>query len=332
MGFANVKPLVSVIIPVERGDRYIERAVTSVLQQKNCNYEILVIDRGSSDRTSEILATYSERLRYFRQQQGLAAALNLGITLAQGDLITFLAADEYYLPNKLVSQAAIFVRRNNIGMVDSGWQTIEADEREQLTVCPWQSIPKLDLEAWLARSALVPGTMMFRHEWLKYVGGFDEKFPGAEAWNLVLKLALKGCQAEWLKQVTVGCQHKYPAIENSLLQANSVNAVLDDFFTQPDLPLTIRSLKNSVSYRTLVELAWYLDCRGQRVETMAYLKRAWSYRSALATETVVDWIESFARHSRERKLDFDVNSLTLAAEWQQLLKWTMEITDKSGSN
>lgn len=90
MGFADVEPTISVIIPTYNCDRFIERTLESVLQQENVRFEIIVIDCGSSDRTLEILATYTQHLQHFQQQKReLAAALNHGISLAEGDLVTF---------------------------------------------------------------------------------------------------------------------------------------------------------------------------------------------------------------------------------------------------
>lgn len=138
-------------------------------------------------------------------------------------------ADDYFLPDKLASQAAIFVQRNELGMVDSGWQRIGDDERQRLEICPWESLPELNLESWLDREFITLSTMMFRREWLQYVGGFALGFRGAEAWDLVLKLALKGCRTAWLRQVTVGRQNEL-ATEESLQLAESLSAVIDRFF------------------------------------------------------------------------------------------------------
>lgn len=332
MGFANVKPIISVIIPTYNCDRFIKRTLASILQQENCRFEIIVIDCGSSDRTLEILATYSQQIQLLQQQEReLAVALNRGISQAEGDLVAFAIADDYFLPNKLASQAAIFVQRNDLGMVDSGWQRMGDDERERLEICPWERLSELNLATWLDRRFLTLSTMMFRREWLQYIGGFNPSFAGAEAWDLVLRLALKGCRSAWLQQVTVGRQNQ-TTTEETLQLASSLTAVLDNFFSQPDIPSIVKGRENPIRNRQLVWTAWYLDVRGYRAAAINYLKQAWQYRSGSAMTTIINWIESFAGFSEDWGIEFDAGSLTNADEWQQLIRWVMKNTDKTGSN
>lgn len=330
MGLGGVEPTVGVIIPTYNCDRYIAQAVESVLQQQDCSYEIIVIDDGSTDSTKEVLESYSDRIRYILQpNQGVAAARNHGIAVARADLIAFLDADDYFLPRKLALQAAIFAKRPDLGIVHSGWQRVDSQGKKILDVCPWEQVPELDLENWLRWKPVLPSAMMFRREWLQYVGGFDPRFPPAEDTNLVLKLALKGCKTAWLKQITV-CyrQHEQSAMHKGLPQARSLTTVTDDFFAQPNLPETVRLMENSVRYGTLVWIAWYLHHTGHRAETIEYLKRAWNYRSASAVKTIINWIESFAEFSRNWGVKFDVNELTNSDEWQQLIQWIIRATSK----
>ena len=106
MQLIDVEPTVSVIIPAYQSDRYIVQAIESVLNQKDCSYEIIIIDDGSTDSTEEVLAPYSDRIRYIKQEnQGVAAARNNGIALAKADLIAFLDADDYFVPGKLARQS-----------------------------------------------------------------------------------------------------------------------------------------------------------------------------------------------------------------------------------
>jgi len=330
MEFANAEPTIGVIIPAYNCDRYIVQAVESVLQQEDCTYEVIVIDDGSTDSTRAVLNPYRDRIRYIPQRnQGVAAARNHGIAVAKTDLIAFLDADDYFLPGKLARQANIFAKRPDLGIVHSGWQRVDNQGNKLLDVCPWEQIPELDLENWLRWKPVLPSAMMFRREWLQYVGGFDPRFPPAEDTNLVLKLALKGCKTAWLRQITV-CyrQHDQSAMHKGLPQARSLTAVTDDFFAQPNLPAKVRLMEHSVRYGTFVWIAWYLNYTGHRVETMEYLQKSWNYRSTSALETVINWIESFAEFSRNWGIKFDVNDLTKSDEWKQLIQWVIQVTNK----
>ena len=330
MGFANAESTISVIIPTYNCDRYIQQAIESVLQQQNCQYEVIVIDDGSTDSTSEVLQPYQGRIRYIKQQnQGVAAARNHGIAIAQADIIAFLDADDYFLPNKLARQGAIFSKRPDLGIVHSGWQRVDSFGNKLLDVRPWEKIPELTLDTWLHHKPVLPSAMMFRREWLQYVGGFDPRFPPAEDTDLVLKLALKGCKSTWLRQITV-CyrQHEQSAMHKGLPQARSLSAVIDDFFAQPNLPDRVRLAEHTVRYGTLVWIAWYLYYTGHQDEMVQYLQRAWNYRPFPAMETVINWTESFAEFSQAWGIEFDIHFLTNSLEWRQLMKWVMQINSE----
>lgn len=330
MELRNAEPTVGVIIPAYNCDRYIAQAVDSVLEQKDCQFEIIVIDDGSTDSTAEVLEQYGDRIRYIKQKnQGVAAARNHGIAIARADLIAFLDADDYFMPGKLASQAAILLNRPDVGMVHSGWQRVDAEGNKILDVCPWEQIPELDLTNWLRWKPVLPSAMMFRREWLQYVGGFDPRFPPAEDTNLVLKLALKGCKTAWLRQITVYYrQHEESAMHKGLPQARSLMAVTNDFFAQPSLPPEVQLMEQSVRYGTLIWIAWYLNYTGHKAETIEYLKQAWEYRPHTGVETIVTWVESFAEFACNWGVKFDVSDLTNSAEWQQLVQWIIQTTSK----
>ena len=317
------EPTVAVIIPAYNCDRYIVQAIESVLAQQDCKYEIIVIDDGSTDSTEQVLEPYKDRIRYIKQEnQGVAAARNHGIASARASLISFLDADDYFLPGKLARQAEILLRRSDLGIVHSGWQRVDSEGNKLLDVRPWEQAPELDLENWLRWKPVLPSAMMFRREWLQYVGGFDPRFPPAEDTNLVLKLALKGCKTAWLRQITV-CyrQHESSAMHKGLPQARSLTAVIDDFFAQPDLPPKIKLMEQSVRHGTLVWIAWYLYHTGHKPGTIKHLQRAWEYRHNSGIETLVIWVESFAEFARNWGVEFSVNDLTSSVEWQNLVKW-----------
>ena len=330
----SATPTVSVIIPAYNCDRYIVQAVESVLQQEDCLIEIVIIDDGSTDNTEAVLKPYDDRIRYVKQaNQGVAAARNHGIAIAKGDYIAFLDADDYFLPGKLSLQAEMLKKRPDWGIIHSGWQRVDHLGNKLLDVCPWEQISELDLANWLRWKPVLPSAMMFRREWLEYVGGFDARFPPAEDTHLVLKLALKGCKTAWLKQITV-CyrQHESSAMYKGLPQARSLVAVTDDFFSQPNLPPKVRLMEHSVRHGTMVWIAWYLHYTGHQKEMNQYLQQAWNYRPNSGIETLITWIESFADFARNWGVEFNASSLTNSPEWQELSKsllQTQTINSKS---
>ncbi len=104
---------VSVIIPTYNRGYMLPDALDSVLAQDFDNYELIVIDDGSTDNTLTILDGYLNRVKVYRQMnQGVSAARNHGITVSSGNLIAFLDSDDLWLPQKLAIQAAFFNANN----------------------------------------------------------------------------------------------------------------------------------------------------------------------------------------------------------------------------
>jgi glycosyltransferase involved in cell wall biosynthesis len=100
-------PLVSVIIPVYNGERYLAEAVESVLDQTYPRVEIIVVDDGSTDGTADIVRAFGDAVRYLAQPNaGQGSAMNLGITHAHGEHYAFLDADDMWEDDKLAAQVA----------------------------------------------------------------------------------------------------------------------------------------------------------------------------------------------------------------------------------
>ena len=102
MNFSPENVMASVIIPVYNSEKYIEECIESILSQTLKDFEIVVVDDGSTDRTPEILSKYSDIVTYIRQaNQGPSIARNAGIKLSRGRYLCFLDADDIYHPNRL---------------------------------------------------------------------------------------------------------------------------------------------------------------------------------------------------------------------------------------
>ncbi len=315
------RPRVSVIIPTYNCDRYIAEAVESVLSQHYQDYEVLVIDDGSTDRTGSVLAVYGDRIRIVVQEnQGVAAARNHGLKLAQGDFVAFLDADDVMLPHKLAAQVAVFdadQSNASVGMVHSGWRRVDKDGHRLMDVEPWHTTPHLDLAGWLQWKPVLPSAMMFRREWLLQADGFDPRFPPAEDTDLVLRLALMGCETRWLEEITVLYrQHDESAMHKGLPQARSLTAVIDHFFARPDIPSAIRHLEKTIRYSTDVWIAWYLYHTGHPAEMAAYLKQSLQYSPYAAIDTIIHWAESFSAFSKAWGASFNMDTLCRTPEWQ----------------
>ncbi|HXQ69951.1 MAG TPA: glycosyltransferase family A protein [Pyrinomonadaceae bacterium] len=111
-------PLVSVIIPVFNGERFLREAVQSVLDQRHSSLEIIIVDDGSTDGTATVARSLSETVRYLHQtNQGPAAARNRGIEQARGGLLAFADADDLWPSTKLELQLSYLIRDPKIDIV-----------------------------------------------------------------------------------------------------------------------------------------------------------------------------------------------------------------------
>src|SRR4028119_1041930 len=241
MSMANSTPQVSVIIPAYNGDRYIAQAVESVISQTYKNWEIIVVDDGSTDDTRRALQPYVEKIRYvYQENQGVAAARNRGIQEARGELIAFLDHDDFFLPDKLAAQVACFEAQPQLGIIHSGWRRVDWRGETLGDVEPWQKAPNLDLEEWVQWKPILLSAMMFRREWLERVGGLDTRFQQVCDLDLALRLTLMGCQSTWLHQITV-CYREHDRNESrkTPLQAQESWTVLDQFLALPQIPQPI---------------------------------------------------------------------------------------------
>ncbi|MEL6929631.1 MAG: glycosyltransferase [Cyanobacteria bacterium J06600_6] len=306
-------PLVSIVIPVYNGEKYIQTAVNSVLEQTYQNYEIIVIDDGSTDNTRQKLHPYHEQIRYvFQENSGSAAARNLGIKLAKGEFIAFLDSDDFWLmPEKLEKQVALFGDRPSLGGINTGWQIVDGEGKPIKTVQPWHKAPKLDLETWLKKKCVRTSAMIFRRQWLEKVGGFDEELRQSHDVDLILRLSLAGCETEWLREETV-CyrQHESNTTKDSLKQAKYIQAVLDKFFARTDLPKSISKQERQIRYHTLVWIAWYQYHDDNLDQMVAFLRKSLSFSPYLLVENISHWLTTFERFSAERGEKFPTDVVT----------------------
>jgi glycosyltransferase involved in cell wall biosynthesis len=119
-------PKVSVVIPTYNCSSYLKEAVDSVLNQTYRNYEVLVVDDGSSDGTRCTLEPYLDTINYiYQENRGAPAARNTGIRAATGEFIALLDADDVWLPEKLQLQMEYFESHENCSLVYTDMKTFD---------------------------------------------------------------------------------------------------------------------------------------------------------------------------------------------------------------
>jgi glycosyltransferase involved in cell wall biosynthesis len=170
-------PLVSVIIPVYNGERYLAEAVQSVLAQTYAPVEIIVVDDGSTDGTADV-AKHFAPVQYVRQaNSGVSAARNRGLELARGEFLAFLDADDLWVADKLARQTEAFTTDPQLDMVFGHVRQFYSPELDQRARSKIQC-PSEPMRGPSPSSMLIKRVAFFR------VGLFETQWRGREwpAW------------------------------------------------------------------------------------------------------------------------------------------------------
>ena len=204
------------IIPTYNRASLIGEAIQSVIQQTYRDWELVVVDDGSSDDTPHVVAAFGQRVRYLRQDNaGVCVARNAGLAAATGQYISFLDSDDLMLPHNLEILATLLDERPAVD-VAYGWgyfcrqdegrrelmdyQRVRGPIPRQIDA-PWEGtaarpggtrmeghiLPKL-----LLKDSMLLGGNLIRRAWLEAVGGFDPSINYMEHWDLYLRLSMAG--------------------------------------------------------------------------------------------------------------------------------------------
>jgi len=184
-------PQVSVIIPTYNRGWAIAEAVDSVLEQDFYDYELIVVDDGSTDNTSDILRSYGNAITaIYQSNKGVSAARNRGIEASSGELIAFLDSDDLWLPRKLSRQVAFF-KAHPDAMIN---QTEEQWIRNGVRVNPKNRHHKFSgmiFERSLELCLVSPSAVMVRRHLFEAVGLFDIHLPACEDYDMWLRVSFR---------------------------------------------------------------------------------------------------------------------------------------------
>lgn len=182
-------PLVSVIIPAYNSAAYTVETVESVLAQTYRNFEVIVVDDGSTDHTREALAPYADRIHYlYKSNGGACSARNEGIRHAKGEYIACLDCDDLWLPDKLEYSLPVLEQNPDMGFVFSLCYTIDSVGKITGEVHYTFELEQAYLGLLMQNFVMAP-TVVMRRSCLEQVGLFDESIFIPADWDLWLRLA-----------------------------------------------------------------------------------------------------------------------------------------------
>jgi len=185
-----VLPTVSVIIPTYNRWPMVGEAVESVLAQRFRNFDLIVVDDGSTDGTANELVKYESRVRVISQpRKGVSAGRNHGVMIAQGRYVAFLDSDDLWLPKKLEIQTAFMEQHPEVEIC----QTEEVWLRNGIRVNPKEKHRKPSGDIFrrsLDLCCVSPSAVMMTKELFEKVGGFDESLAVCEDYDLWLRISV----------------------------------------------------------------------------------------------------------------------------------------------
>lgn len=285
-------PRVSVVIPTYNRAYLLRKAIESVLHQTFTDFELIVVDDGSTDNTKEVIGSIADpRIKYLTQpNKGVAAASNTGIRAAAGEFVAFLHSDDLFLPEKLAAQMAMVDNDPSIGLVYSLFYSSRIGGPKKLQ---GRCYPPGSRELPEGPKMYLPTTLIQR-SWLEQVGGFDEGLAVSEDSELIWRLCIAGCRMAGVpkpllirgKPETTLSRDFYHHIENMIAFVNKI-------FSDPRMPPELLYLRNSVSakYIVLTSASAYLAAKPEAGRDL--LERAIIMDPTLANQNIDQLVSQF---------------------------------------
>ena len=189
-------PLVSVVIPVYNGERFLRESLESVFAQTFQDYEIICVDDGSTDGSCALLKQYGARVRVVQQANaGQSAARNAGVRQATGAFVAFLDQDDRWYPPKLAQQVAVLNAESDVALVHCNYDRMDGDGRVLVAgaaLAEQASALASPLGCLIGEALVFPSAMLVRRDVFQRVGGFDPELRGFEDFDLIARLKQLG--------------------------------------------------------------------------------------------------------------------------------------------
>jgi len=279
----NDNPLVSVITAIYNAEEYIAETIKSVISQTFNNWEYIIVDNNSNDKSVEIIKTYlvDKRIKLYQEEKkGRCFARNKAFIYTSGKYIANLDADDFWHPKKLEKQVEIMERDDSIGLVYTGFNTIDKFGKILETHIP-NDLGNNPLKFILTvKNPIVHSSTIIRRNAFVDNKYQDEDIQEADELVLYRKIFLKYNKAYLIKEPLVS----YRIHSESGLQIISINEILsgykkglDIFFHQKKLPLHIKHL-NRKAYGTMYYLSASIGIQQKKelgLCSLYLMKSAW---------------------------------------------------------
>jgi Glycosyltransferases involved in cell wall biogenesis len=227
-GIAKRPPLVSVIIPSYNHAHFLGQAIESVLAQTCSNFEILVVDDGSTDETAKVVRRYSPVRYVFQQNAGLASARNTGLRHSCGKFLVFLDADDRLLPHALEAGISCMREHPECAFVSGHCRVIDSNG----TILPSPRQRRVEREHYLqllrgGSYIWCPATVLYQRRIFDFVRGFDPALSPVADYEIYLRIARDFPVCSHNELIVEYRQHRSNMSRDVLAMAHAALAVHD---------------------------------------------------------------------------------------------------------
>ena len=184
-------PKVTVLMSVYNGEKYLNEAIDSILGQTFKDFEFLIVNDGSTDKTGEILESYNDpRIKAINNKKniGLTKSLNKGLKISKGEYIARMDADDVSMPERLEKELEFLEQNRNVGLVGTDYLFINEKGKVVHIVKCLNGSRELK-EKLLEGNQFVHGSVMLRRECIDKVGTYREEFKFAQDYDFYLRIA-----------------------------------------------------------------------------------------------------------------------------------------------
>jgi glycosyltransferase involved in cell wall biosynthesis len=255
-------PKVSIIIAAYNSAGYIGDTIRSVFAQTFTDYELIIVNDGSTDDTEQALKPFQDRIIYICQNnRGPAGARNTGLRQARGDYAALLDNDDLWEATYLEKMIAQLEREPGIGLIYPNAVLFDSPRWEgKLFQDIYPSSQPVTFEKLLARECNVFASSLFRREVIEQFGMFDESLPkGVDDFDLWLRLAQRGVRFTFTTEPLVHYRKRRNALSmDTLTMLRGSLAIYEKVLTVPETTPGQRALVDSLIARQQAEINWLL--------------------------------------------------------------------------
>lgn len=266
-------PTVSVCIPTYNGEKYIEKAIKSILMQTYKNFELLIIDDASIDKTVDIICGFKDtrvRLLKNNKNMGMVSNWNRCLVEAKGELIQFVCHDDYLKSDCLEKKINIFNSDNKINLVFNATCIVNGKNEVVLKRRPFNSNKlfdgnKISLKSFKSRNFFgEPSNVMFRKDVIEEIGYFDSNLQYSIDWDYWIKICLVG-NVYYLDELLTYFRVSDTSATNSLMKSKSIiiqddNQFIKNCLNNNNLKLSLNDVivhKFNIRCRTCFRSVFY---------------------------------------------------------------------------